>query len=409
MANRGDYQGRQDRRTFVFNHSQKTRHYSLVVLQNLQKLIMEKLTRNGGEINGKGAKAPFPYYFGGKSKAAPLLWSRFGSDCGNYVEPFLGSAAVWLQRPSEFTGWATLNDLDGLVVNFWRSVRRFPVETAEAACQPVFEADLHARHLALVNRRGALTDRLCADPDYCEPRLAGWWAWGACCWIGSGWCAGDGPWRAEPDAEGVPVLTLANGGTGVNRQLPHLGDGGKGVNRQLPHLGDGGTGVNRQLPRQDGWGSCVTATHDQGGTCAEKLAWVQQWFADLQDAFREARIACGDWERICSPGSMTRNGPCAVLLDPPYSQTGAVYAQDSSTVAHDVRRWCIANGSNPLLRIALCGHVGEHEELLAQGWSVETWGKGGGYQGADDRERIWFSPACRRNVSTETLFDLIKN
>ena len=331
-------------------------------------------------------------YFGGKSKAAPLLWSRFGHDVGNYVEPFLGSAACFLLRPVKFSGWVTLNDFDGHVVNFWRSVRLFPAETAEAACQPVFEADLHARHLALVNRRGAMTARLMADPDYCEPRLAGWWAWGACVWIGSGWCAGDGPWHAEPDAEGVPVFTLGNGGTGVNRQLPHLGDGGKGVNRKLPR--EGGSGLT-----SPSWG---------GKTCAEKLAWVQQWFAALQDSFREARIACGDWERICSPGSMTRNGPCAVLLDPPYSQTGAVYAQDSNTVAHDVRRWCLANGSNPLLRIALCGHAGEHEELEAHGWQVETWGKGGGYQGKDDRERIWFSPACLK-TSAPSLFDAAAN
>lgn len=31
-----------------------------------------------------------------------------------------------------------------------------------------------------------------------------------------------------------------------------------------------------------------------------------------------------------------------------------------------------------------------------QGWTVETWAKKGGYQGADDRERIWFSPHCLR-------------
>lgn len=328
-----------------------------------------------------GAKAPFPYYFGGKSKAASLIWDRLGAKTiGNYVEPFAGSLAVFLARPDTFTGWATLNDFDGLVVNFWRACHRFPLETAEAACQPVFEADLHARHLALANRRKELTERLMADPDYCEPRLAGWWAWGACCWIGSGWCAGDGPWQAVPDEEGVPVFRLpeANGGTGVNRKLPHLGDGGTGVNRK------------------------------QGGTCAEKLTWTQDWFRALADSLREARIACGDWERICSPGSMTRNGPCGVLLDPPYSQTGAVYACDSNTIAHDVREWCKANGTNPLLRIALCGHDGEHNELEALGWSVETWGKGGGYQGADDRERIWFSPACRK-TSAPSLFDLSAN
>ena len=310
-------------------------------------------------------KAPFPW-FGGKSKAAELIWSRFGAaDCGNYVEPFLGSAAVFLWRPAEFCGWVTLNDLDGHVVNFWRAVSRNPDAVAEHAAQPVFECDLHARHLALVTGAKSEGERLMADADYYDAKRAGWWAWGATVWIGGGWCAGDGPWHAEPDAEGVPVFTL--------------GDGGKGVNRQLPHLGNGGT----------------------GGLTAEKLAWVQEWFARLQDAFREARVACGDWERICSPGTMTRNGICAVLLDPPYSLTGAVYAQDSSTVSGDVRRWCVANGGNTLLRIALCGHDTEHNELEAFGWSVETWDKSGGYQGADDRERIWFSPACKRAAKAE--------
>ena len=301
-------------------------------------------------------KAPFPW-FGGKSKAAALIWERFGAaDCGNYVEPFLGSAAVFLRRPAEFSGWVTLNDLDGHVVNFWRAVSREPDLVAVNAAQPVFECDLHARHLALVNGAKGEAERLMADPDYCDPKRAGWWAWGATCWIGGGWCAGDGPWHAEPDAEGVPVFTLGDGGAGVNRK--------------------------------------------QGGTCAEKLAWVQAWFIRLQDSFREARIACGDWQRICSSGSMTRNGICAVLLDPPYSLTGAVYAQDSSTVSGDVRKWCIANGNNPLLRIALCGHDTEHNELEALGWTVETWDKSGGYQGADDRERIWFSPACIRATNT---------
>lgn len=44
-------------------------------------------------------KAPFPW-FGGKSRAADLVWSRFG-DVQNYVEPFAGSLAVLLARPSQ--------------------------------------------------------------------------------------------------------------------------------------------------------------------------------------------------------------------------------------------------------------------------------------------------------------------
>jgi len=329
--------------------------------------------------NSKYNRAPFPW-FGGKSKAADLIWAHFGAECGNYIEPFMGSAAVFLGRPAKFDGWVTLNDLDGLIVNFWRSVERDPMATAIAVSNPVFECDLHARHLALVNKKTALAEKLMADPDFCDPVLAGWWAWGACVWIGSGWCDGSGPWQSKLNDDGVPVLTL-NGGTGVNRQLPHLGNGGTGVNRQLPHLGDGGTGeVSAMLER------------------------AYEWFNTLKDNLRGARIACGDWERICSPLSMARNGICAVLLDPPYSQTDPVYAKDSNTVAHDVRAWCIVNGTNPALRIALCGHDTEHNELEKIGWRVLTWNKGGGYQGADDRERIWFSPACIQTSEQMDLF-----
>ena len=331
-------------------------------------------------------KAPFPW-FGGKSKAAELIWSRLGSDCRNYVEPFLGSAAVFLGRPTDFSGWVTLNDLDGHIVNFWRSVKFSPDKTALAAANPVFEADLHARHLKLVGNESRLAARLMADPQYHEPELAGWWAWGACVWIGSKWCSGKGPWHAEPDKEGIDSFTKGNGEKGVKRQLPHLGNGGTGVNRKLPHL-DGGKGVNRQLPHL-GNGAGVTE---------QKLEWVRQWFVELQDNFREARIACGSWDRIMSPLTMTRNGVCGVVLDPPYSQTDSVYSKDSSTVSGDVRKWCIENGDNTKLRIALCGHAGEHEQLESMGWKVKTWAKSGGYQGADDRERIWFSPHCKHLI-----------
>lgn len=305
-------------------------------------------------------KAPFPW-FGGKSKAAPLIWSRLGADCGNYAEPFFGSGAVWFNRPPAFRGWATVNDLDGNLANVWRSMQRNPEAVAEAACWPINECDLHARHLQLVTNLPCLAERLMADPDYCDPVMACWWIWGACAWIGSGWCDGSGPWSAVPDAEGVPTLTR-NGGKGVNRQLPHLGNGGRG-------------GVNRQL---------------QG----DRIAWLMEWFANLSASLEGVRVACGVWQRICSVRTMTRNGTCAVVLDPPYSQTEAVYAHDSSTVAHDAREWALANGDNRKLRIALCGHDGEHNALEAAGWTVEIWAKGGGYQGTDDRERIWFSPHC---------------
>jgi hypothetical protein len=347
-------------------------------------------------------RAPFPW-FGGKSRAADLIWSRLGTDCGNYVEPFFGSGAVWLNRPAAYAGWCTVNDLDGNVANFWRAVTLHPDETAEAACCPVNEADLHARHLRLVTECGRLTDRLMADPDYCEPVLAGWWAWGACVWIGSGWCDGTGPWIAEPDDEGVPVLVRGTAGAGVNRKLPHLGTAGRGVNRQLPHLGDAGTGVNRKLPHLGDAGKGVNRQLPHLGDAgkgvnrqlkSDRLEWITEWFRHLQSRLRDARVCCGDWTRVMSVGTMTLNGVCAVLLDPPYSQTEPVYAKDGREISAAVREWCQKHGGNKRLRIALCGHEGEHNALESDGWTVETWAKLGGYQGADDRERIWFSPHC---------------
>ncbi len=42
---------------------------------------------------------PSPYpYFGGKAKVAGEIWKRLG-DVPVYVEPFLGSGALWLAHP----------------------------------------------------------------------------------------------------------------------------------------------------------------------------------------------------------------------------------------------------------------------------------------------------------------------
>lgn len=61
-------------------------------------------------------KCPWPW-FGGKTGAAPLVWSALG-DIVHYVEPFMGSLAVLLLRPHA-TNRAyyseTVNDLDGLL------------------------------------------------------------------------------------------------------------------------------------------------------------------------------------------------------------------------------------------------------------------------------------------------------
>ena len=163
--------------------------------------------------------APFPY-FGGKSGACLDVWAAFGA-IDNYVEPFAGSAAMLLGAP-DGKRIETINDFDGFVANFWRAIANDPEAVAHAADWPCNETDLFARHSWLVRQTAKLTDRLNADPDFYDAKIAGWWCWGACNWIGSGWCSGTGPWVFDGD-------NIVD-----NRQLPHLGDAGRGINRRNP-------------------------------------------------------------------------------------------------------------------------------------------------------------------------------
>jgi hypothetical protein len=327
--------------------------------------------------------APFPW-FGGKRKVAAEVWARFGA-VDNYVEPFFGSGAVLLGRPLPFSGNETINDLDGYVANFWRSVQASPSATAEWADHPVNENDLHARHAWLLQQRETLRARLEGDPEWCDPKIAGWWVWGMACWIGSGFCSGRGPWQVV----GGQLVHVGNG-RGVNRKLVHLGNG-QGVNRKLVHLGDNGRGVNRQLVH--------LGDNGQG----EPEARLNVWFSVLSDRLKRVRVCSGDWLRVCGPSVTFKHGMTAVFLDPPYAdsagRTSDLYREDCEQVAHLVRAWAIANGDNPLLRIALCGYDGEH--VMPSDWRMHAWSAGEGFGAQGDarsgngkRERIWFSAAC---------------
>ena len=216
-------------------------------------------------------RAPFPW-FGGKSRAVELVWPRLG-EVDNYVEPFFGSGAMLLGSP-RIHRMETVNDRDGFIANFWRSLAANPEAVAHWADQPVIENDLHARHSWLISQVAELVPRLEGDPDYYDAKIAGWWVWGISCWIGSGWCAGKGPWRVV-DGQLVKGTT----GQGVRRKIPHLGDTGQGVNRQIPHLGYG-QGVNRQLPHL-GWGEGVNRVSLNGG--------LAKYLRRLADRLRRVR------------------------------------------------------------------------------------------------------------------------
>jgi len=63
---------------------------------------------------------------GGKSRIAGEVWARFG-DCPNYVEPFAGSLAVLLARPTEHRGGVDpAHDAARPLVNFSRATTPTP-------------------------------------------------------------------------------------------------------------------------------------------------------------------------------------------------------------------------------------------------------------------------------------------
>jgi DNA adenine methylase len=293
-----------------------------------------------------GLRAPFPY-FGGKRRVAAEVWSRFG-DTYSYVEPFFGSGAVLLARPSSHRRkLETVNDADGLLCNFWRALQQSPDEVARHADWPVSECDQVARHSWLVERRDGMAARLMSDPEWHDAKAAGWWVWA------------------------MASMAIARG------RFTESGS------PSVAHVG-----------RPQG----IIALRD--GRIASTVA-------ALSARLRDVRIRCGDWQRAVQSESAI--GPdmrtAAVFLDPPYAaSTGrdmTCYSVDSGTVAADVTAWAIEHGSNPRLRIAVCGYD-EHAALGAHGWTAHEWAAAGGLGSKSDgagranklREVVWFSPHC---------------
>lgn len=316
-------------------------------------------------------RAPFPW-FGGKSLAAPLIWRAFGN-VPNYVEPFAGSLAVLLARPHA-AKVETVNDKDGLISNFWRAVQSHPDEVARWADWPVNEADLHARHRWLVKEALPLTERLIADPEYSDPKVAGWWVWGICTWIGNGWCSKDErlkPSRARPD------LSAPNG-RGLHRCVPKIGTPGHGIHAP-----------SRKKP----------LTHRNKGVHRNGAGDLGELFGELSARLRGVRVCCGEWYRVLGRSTLgidTAHGmtPCGVVLDPPYAhdeRDKRLYREDDADLSAAARAWALEYGDNPDIRIALCGWDGEHD--MPRGWRQHAWrSKGSGKNRG--RERIWFSPHC---------------
>jgi len=268
-------------------------------------------------------------YFGGKSTVAAHVWGALG-DCKHYIEPFCGSCAVLLARPDYRQGEhvETVNDADGHIANVWRALQFSPDEVARWCDWPVNHADLAARKKVLKERNGELLDALIADDKYHDPELAGYYIWGASCWIGAGLvCPG---------------------------QIPYLGSG-MGVHKpgKRPHLSNAGAGVHKlgRIPPDSPEGLAVTAPYNPN---------IYAWFRELSERLRYVRVVCGDWSRVCGGDWQDGFGTVGIFFDPPYgtkaNRDPGLYAVDSLEVADEVRAWCLERGNRPSYRIVLAGY-----------------------------------------------------
>jgi hypothetical protein len=219
-------------------------------------------------------------------------------------------------------------------------VQSDPDAVAKWCDWPVSEADLHARHRWLVANLPAQRALVSENPDYYDPKIAGWWAWGQSTAI-------LGNWLVESGRNARPGLGPPQGVHATSRNL-------------------------------------------------------REHMLALAVRLRGVRVLCGDWSRAAG-ATWDRLGVAGILLDPPYlhdaGRAPGCYREDSKDVASAVRVWAIENGTRPNVRIALCGYEGEHK--MPDTWRCVAWKAGGmdrlgDGQGAVNvcRERIWFSPHC---------------
>ena len=338
--------------------------------------MQEQHAQNNGIVSMLPMQAPFPWY-GGKSRAAQLIWTVIGN-VRNYVEPFAGSLAVLLQRPTT-PHIETVNDKDALLCNVWRALKTDPTTVASWCDRPVNEAEQHSIHCWLLAQLEEMTARLMGDPDYYDAKIAGRWLYGICCWIGSEWCSGHGAWQSIDGK----LVHLGNAGQGIHRKRVHLGDAGQGIHRKRVHLGNAGRGIHRQLVHLGDAGQGIHRQRVHLGNAGQGDEGLLTWFEALQGRLRYVRVCCGDWSRVCGPSVTFKHGLTGMLFDPPYSaeedREADLYREDDDKVAYEVRAWCLANGKHPLLRIVLCGYGNIHDALLTHGWQKYSWMPNGGY------------------------------
>jgi hypothetical protein len=279
---------------------------------------------------------PLFWYAGGKRLAAAYVWRALGNP-RTYVEPFAGSAAVLMGRPvSHFDGERRIevvNDANGRLVNLYRAIAADPEAVWRAAQGPRALLDLNARHKALTAALPALTERLTADPRWCDPEMAGWQLYTL-------------RYAAHPQAamdEGRAVI----GRPAINPSPVTPG--------QIADVAARLT-CSRLLILCGDWTKTVTPKLTENGPVG----------VFLDPPYLSAQRQDGLYAAAATPG-------------------------DGRAAAAACRQWAIEAAARPGWRIVLAGYA---DEGRPDGWTEVAWSSAAG---GDSRhaERLWLSPGCR--------------
>lgn len=303
----------------------------------------------------KKLRLPFTY-FGGKAAISDVIWKHLG-DPKCYIEPFLGSGAVLLNRPS-FKGNRTeiVNDNWGLLVNFWRAMKYEPQEVYDGMEFPAAHDELMARAYFCFTEGKTRIASILGDPGGYDILTAKYWGYimrhGAARVITSE----NGAWKWE---EGAWTPSGSDIGTDKIAILHAYMEGGRVVNPPYPQYDE----IHKRLK------DVIIYNRD----AVDVLAGME--------------------------GVMTR-GTTGIFLDPPYRDLdhtwdGGVYHDNATAeVIPRMLDWVLKNEQNPNVRIVIAGFKGDYPELAH--WNHVMWDKHPGMSkhGKNSQECLLLSPCA---------------
>ena len=308
---------------------------------------------------------------GNKSPATDLIWERLGV-AETYIEPFAYTCSVALSNPSPSAlKQEILNDHNGFVTNFWRSIKHDYEQTAFYADMPISHLDFIAAEKKLLQDYSSLVSAMREHILFYDPKLAGLWAY---------------------------YLALS---IDIGRHL-HIGDY-TGA-RPTVSVGKGVSAGRKNTP------FFIGGLED--GVWRFNGTRLEEWFKVLAFRLRNSLIYCTDWNDLFSNSMLgqNKNSPDSftqIFFDPPYADAahkGKTYVDEKVGIHKDVMLKAIDLAENERNRIIVCGYENDH--IAPEGWTKEIWkGDGirlGGQQKQDysRAEAIWCSPSC---VYTEQL------